>query len=122
MRNWYTKAKFEKNDAGCTLELGHSLDPVLTINSQHRIAFWGMVISLPRIDVWKYTVSLFNSFYGGVFMKYVGIDLHTNRLNRWFFDLIIFYFSIDPDPILCFLRHKKPIKHNMADGIDNEII
>jgi len=26
-------AEFEKNDVGCTLELGHSLDLVLTINT-----------------------------------------------------------------------------------------
>ena len=49
MRNWYTKAKFEKNDAGCTLELGHSLDLVLTINNRHRMPPFGELKELDYI-------------------------------------------------------------------------
>ena len=62
MRSWYTKAEFEKNDAGCPRTEARLLDLVLTNNSRHRIAFWGMVLitSLPRIDVWNYTAFLFN--------------------------------------------------------------
>jgi hypothetical protein len=56
------------------LELGHINDPVLTNNSQRRIAFWGMVleISLPRIDVWQYTASIFKLqfFLGGDYEVY----------------------------------------------------
>ena len=54
MRSWYTKVEFEKNDAGCPRTEAMLIDPVLTNNNQHRIAFWGMVFitSLPRIDVW----------------------------------------------------------------------
>jgi len=65
------------------------IDLVLTINNQRRIAFWGMVLttSLPRIDVWlgnevSATSLAFRivSFQEDC-MKYVGIDLHTNRFT-----------------------------------------
>jgi hypothetical protein len=60
MRSWYNKQSSERTTLVVAGTGAIQIDLVLTINSQRRIASWGMVLSasLPRIDVWLYTAFL----------------------------------------------------------------
>jgi hypothetical protein len=60
MRSWYNKQSSERTTLAVAGTGAMQIDLVLTISSQRRIAFWGMVLgaSLPRIDVWLYTAFL----------------------------------------------------------------
>jgi len=60
MRSWYNKQSSERTTLVVAGTGAMKIDLVLTINSQRRIASWGMVLSasLPRIDVWLYTAFL----------------------------------------------------------------
>jgi len=60
MRSWYNKQSSERTTLVVAGTGAMKIDLVLTINSQRRIASWGMVLSasLLRIDVWLYTAFL----------------------------------------------------------------
>ena len=53
MRSWYNKHSSERTTLVVAGTGATKVDLVITINSQRRIASWGMVLSasLPRIDV-----------------------------------------------------------------------